>query len=282
MIGVYDYTVLATYLSLAFGVSGILAAMNGSPYSALLCLMVSGLLDAFDGRIARTKKNRTEQEKRFGIQIDSLNDVVCFGVLPGVIGASLGGGEWWLRASVLFYVLAALIRLAYFNVTEEERQSATNEHRHYYLGVPVTAASFVMPLFWALPLRLGSAPAVIYAVGLTLLAFLFIAPLRIPKPGLKGILCMILLGAAELYLMFYGAMPLGPHARPLLRKSSVWHFAIRSFFYSFIGSPLTCRSARPAAPRAFRARSDRCPRRPCAQADARPCWSSRTRCRTTR
>lgn len=126
MIGVYDYTVLATYLSLAFGVSGILAAMNGSPYSALLCLMVSGLLDAFDGRIARTKKNRTEQEKRFGIQIDSLNDVVCFGVLPGVIGASLGGGEWWLRASVLFYILAALIRLAYFNVTEEERQSATN------------------------------------------------------------------------------------------------------------------------------------------------------------
>ena len=165
-------------------------------------------LDAFDGRIARTKKNRTEQEKRFGIQIDSLNDVVCFGVLPGVIGASLGGGEWWLRASVLFYILAALIRLAYFNVTEEERQSATNEHRHYYLGVPVTAASFVMPLFWALPLRLGSALAVIYAVGLTLLAFLFIAPLRIPKPGLKGILCMILLGAAELYLMFYGVMPL--------------------------------------------------------------------------
>jgi CDP-diacylglycerol--serine O-phosphatidyltransferase len=124
------------------------------------------------------------------------------------LGASLGGGEWWLRASVLFYILAALIRLAYFNVTEEERQSATNEHRHYYLGVPVTAASFVMPLFWALPLRLGSALAVIYAVGLTLLAFLFIAPLRIPKPGLKGILCMILLGAAELYLMFYGAMPL--------------------------------------------------------------------------
>ena len=254
MIGVYDYTVLATYLSLAFGVSGILAAMNGSPYSALLCLMVSGLLDAFDGRIepfyepvhkvrahrgqletarnfrepldamlclmlaglldafdgriARTKKDRTEQEKRFGIQIDSLNDVVCFGVLPGVIGASLGGGEWWLRASVLFYILAALIRLAYFNVTEEERQSATNEHRHYYLGVPVTAASFIMPLFWALPLRLGSALAVIYAVGLTLLAFLFITPLRVPKPGLKGILCMILLGAAELYMMFYGVMPL--------------------------------------------------------------------------
>ena len=123
--------------------------------------------------------------------------MVCFGVLPGVIGASLGGGEWWLRASVLFYILAALIRLAYFNVTEEERQSATNEHRHYYLGVPVTEY-----------LKAQNYDAVIYAVGLTLLAFLFITPLRVPKPGLKGILCMILLGAAELYLMLYGAMPL--------------------------------------------------------------------------
>ena len=151
---------------------------------------------------------RTEQEKRFGIQIDSLNDVICFGVLPGVIGASLGGGEWWLRASVLFYILAALIRLAYFNVTEEERQSATNEHRKCYLGVPVTTASFVMPLFWALPLRFGSEPTALYAVGLTLLAFLFITPLRVPKPDLKGILCMVLLGVIELYLMLYGVMPL--------------------------------------------------------------------------
>ena len=208
MIGVYDYTVLATYLSLAFGVSGILAAMNGSPYSALLCLMVSGLLDAFDGRIARTKKNRTEQEKRFGIQIDSLNDVICFGVLPALIGAALGSGEWWLRGCILFYILAALIRLAYFNVTEEERQSATNEHRHYYLGVPVTAASFLMPFFWLLPGRLALNETVVYAVGLALLGMLFLTPLRIPKPDLKGILCMILLGAAELYLMLYGVMPL--------------------------------------------------------------------------
>ena len=208
MIGVYDYTVLATYLSLAFGVSGILSAMNASPFSALLCLMVSGLLDAFDGRIARTKKDRTEQEKRFGIQIDSLNDVVCFGVLPGVVGASLGGGEWWLRGSVLFYILAALIRLAYFNVTEEERQSATSEHRRYYLGVPVTSAAFVAPLFWMLPLRFGLSVSALYAAGLTLLGLLFITPLRIPKPGLKGIFCMILLGAAELLSLFYGVMPL--------------------------------------------------------------------------
>ena len=52
MIGVYDYTVLATYLSLAFGVLGIFSAQDGAALSALLCLMLSGLLDAFDGRQA--------------------------------------------------------------------------------------------------------------------------------------------------------------------------------------------------------------------------------------
>ena len=44
----------------------------------------------FDGKIARTKKNRTEDEKRFGIQIDSLCDVVCFGVFPIVLCYELG------------------------------------------------------------------------------------------------------------------------------------------------------------------------------------------------
>ena len=48
-------------------------------------LGMSGLLDTFDGKVARTKKNRTEDQKRFGIQIDSLCDIVCFGVCPVII-----------------------------------------------------------------------------------------------------------------------------------------------------------------------------------------------------
>ena len=218
MLGVYDYTVLATYLSLAFGVSGILAAMNGSPYSALLCLMVSGLLDAFDGRIARTKKNRTEQEKRFGIQIDSLNDVVCFGVLPGVIGASLGGGEWWLRASVLFYILAALIRLAYFNVTEEQRQKETEEVRKNYTGLPITASALIFPLFYSIVsvyclcteeitrfgrLFMQGNFRALLCVLMALTGILYITPFKMRKPRSKElwlILAVGLLVAAVLLL----------------------------------------------------------------------------------
>ena len=60
---------------------GIGLSMYGRTSMAIVCLMVSGFCDLFDGSIARTKK-RTESEMKFGIQIDSLADMICFGVLP--------------------------------------------------------------------------------------------------------------------------------------------------------------------------------------------------------
>ena len=71
MIGFYDYTVILTYISFASSISGIFLATRGHFNWAIFCLAFSGLCDMFDGKIARTKKNRTEDEKRFGIQIDS-------------------------------------------------------------------------------------------------------------------------------------------------------------------------------------------------------------------
>lgn len=202
MIGVYDYTVIATYLSLLLGLGGIYAAQQ-SPLSAMLCLMLAGLLDAFDGRIARTKKNRTETEKRFGIQIDSLNDLVCFGVLPAAIGWGTGCSKLWFLATMSFFALCALIRLAYFNVLEEERQEKTNEVRHFYLGLPVTTAAFGAPFFYLLALYLHLPEAPVYAAGLFLMGVLFIAPVHVKKAGLGGIIGMALFGLCELLALIY-------------------------------------------------------------------------------
>ena len=71
MLGVYDYTVVLTYVSLMVSIGGMMFAVNGHLHLGVMCLAISGLCDMFDGKIARTKKNRTEVEKRFGIQIDS-------------------------------------------------------------------------------------------------------------------------------------------------------------------------------------------------------------------
>lgn len=73
MIGFYDYTVVVTYISLVSSILGMFCAIDGRLTLAVSCLAFSGLCDMFDGKIARTKKNRTDDEKSFGIQIDFLS-----------------------------------------------------------------------------------------------------------------------------------------------------------------------------------------------------------------
>ena len=69
MIGFYDYTVILTYLSLMSGTIGIMLCLNGMghPYLSMFFLLFSGLCDRFDAKVARSKKDRTTQMKKFGI-----------------------------------------------------------------------------------------------------------------------------------------------------------------------------------------------------------------------
>ena len=201
MIGFYDYTVIATYLATVLGVGGIFLAADGLHLPAVFCLLLAGLLDTFDGRIARTKKDRSEQQKHFGIQIDSLNDLICFGVLPAMIcrGAyaaspaylSLGGPVGrilppvWFDAALCFFVLAGLIRLGYFNVTEAARQEGTSAAR-------------MIPLVYLLSVLLPGASTAILTLGVLVTGLLFIAPIHVKKPGLPALCALALIGAAEL------------------------------------------------------------------------------------
>ena len=90
MIGFYDYTVVVTYISLVSSIVGMFCAIDGKLTVAVFCLAFSGLCDMFDGKIARTKKDRTDDEKSFGIQIDSLCDIVCFGIFPIILDTNHG------------------------------------------------------------------------------------------------------------------------------------------------------------------------------------------------
>lgn len=132
MLGYYNYTVILTYIGLLSAVFGMMQALQQNPRVAVLCLMLCGLCDMFDGTIARTKKNRTEDEKSFGIQIDSLCDLVCFGIFPVVIGFSIGIKSLQGTLVMGFYALAAVIRLGYFNVQEINRTKGTDEKKILY------------------------------------------------------------------------------------------------------------------------------------------------------
>ena len=108
MIGIYGYTVILTYANLIFGVMGIFVSFTGNLSYSFLLLILAGICDMFDGVVAKTKKNRTWKEKNYGIQIDSLADLVSFCVLPTIIGFVL---ECHMIFAYCFFILAGLIRL---------------------------------------------------------------------------------------------------------------------------------------------------------------------------
>lgn len=195
MIGYYNYTVILTYMSLLSALFGTHLAFNGDYVGALICLLLCGAFDSFDGMVARTKKGRTEEEKKFGIQIDSLVDMFSFGIFPAIIGYNMGLNTYIWFVIFALYAICAVSRLGYFNVAEEMRQKKTTEKRKYYQGLPVTSSCLIFPAVYLLKNVVGLEMMYsIYGVVMGIVAIAFIVNFKVIKPGLKGILGMGVIG----------------------------------------------------------------------------------------
>lgn len=227
-IGFYDYTVVLTYLGFFIALFGIMRTMDGKYWDAMVCLMLSGVCDMFDGAVAATKRNRTTEEKRFGIQIDSLSDLVSFGIFPALFVYQLSNHHPLIGVISMGYALCALIRLAYYNVLEEARQKrleekeqrmgvggsleerVEKEENKVYLGLPVTVIAITLPaLFFFYDGSMLHRP-LWFGTLLFGMAVAFVTPFEIQKPKAMGKIVLILLGALEAfgmaYLAFVGAM----------------------------------------------------------------------------
>lgn len=203
MIGFYDYTVVLTYISLAISVFGMTRAIEGQFTIAIICLALSGLCDMFDGKIARSKKDRTSDEKLYGIQIDSLCDVVCFGVFPGMICFLLGVRGPIGCLIIAYYSICSVIRLGFFNVLETNRQREEEGANKYYHGLPITSMAVILPLVYFLQLIV---PAEVFLVILfcilVIVGTLFIVDFKLPKPSNKVLaILVIIVGAAVLAIV---------------------------------------------------------------------------------
>lgn len=204
LLGIYNYTVILTYFGMMMGYTGITFALKGDVYSAMICLMICGVCDMFDGKIASTKKDRTVQERRFGIQIDSLSDLICFGALPAVIVYIVSS-----RSDISFYIsglylLCALIRLAWFNVDEEERQNNTDGEREVYYGLPVTTSALLIPTLMGFGRIAGWPLDKLGTITLLVMGCAFLTPFQLKKPALMGKLGMLLCGSGSLLILLSG------------------------------------------------------------------------------
>jgi len=235
-VGHWHYGVILTYLSVAAAIAGIFFSASEHPGYGVLCLLISGFCDGFDGAVAKTRKNRTREDRMFGEQIDSLSDIIAFGVAPIMIGWGMGMREWYYAPIFVAFSLCALIRLAYFNVEEAIRvENAPDQRRTSYVGLPVTNVAIALPIFYmvATMFRDSSAynPAtnphcfsdvtfIIMSCAYALIAFLFIFRFNTPKFKIKALVltmvCVVVLVLGLLAIQKF-----------VLDYSPVWFFWIK-------------------------------------------------------
>jgi CDP-diacylglycerol--serine O-phosphatidyltransferase len=129
---------MLTCTSLFSGFYSIVASINGDFYPAAVAILVAGIFDGLDGRVARL----TDSTSNFGMQLDSLCDLVSFGVAPALLAylwALIPYGRYgWLAA--FLYVATTALRLARFNSMAEEAEDEENKN-HDFVGLPCPAAA---------------------------------------------------------------------------------------------------------------------------------------------
>jgi len=177
---------MLTLLALCAGITAMRYALDGSWGRSVIAVLVAGVLDGLDGRIARA----LGATSRFGAELDSLSDFVAFGVAPGFIiylwSLHAAGGLGWALA-LLFAVCCAL-RLARFNTRLDSTEDKPAWAQNYFEGVPAPggAGLALLPLVFSLQFGEGffGSPAV---TGFVLVSVAALMVSQIPTPAFKRV-----------------------------------------------------------------------------------------------
>ncbi len=220
--GVYLLPNLITSASLFGGFYSIIASLDGHFERAAVAIFISAILDGLDGKIARL----TGSSSKFGVEYDSLADLIAFGLAPGVLIFTWAlrpfGRYGWLAA--FLYVVCGALRLARFNV-----QITTIESKRFNgLPIPAAAALVCMTVLMFFYLGRGEEMAkhITVLVIVYALAFLMISNVkyysfkelslsqRMPFRLLVGLIFLLIVVAAEptvmLFILTLGYVVSGP------------------------------------------------------------------------
>jgi CDP-diacylglycerol--serine O-phosphatidyltransferase len=170
--GVYLLPTIFTVANMFCGYACIVLSMRGDLVPAAQFIGSAVVLDMLDGRIARL----TNTASAFGLELDSLADVISFGLAPAVLALAWGlsdlGGFGW--AAGFMYVTAAAMRLARFNI-----QSSTQVDKRYFVGMPSPpAAGVVAATVHAWPYPLVGLPLVVSVALVLVPAALMVSTIR--------------------------------------------------------------------------------------------------------
>lgn len=177
---------MITILALCLGLTSVRYAMDGKFVTAATLILVAALMDSVDGRMARLLNCASS----FGAQLDSLADIVSFGVSPCLLmymwslhSVPYKGVGW---AVVLIYIACSALRLARFNVQQEE-DVESEVSKHFFTGMPIPAAAAMtlMPMLMTFELTTWVMPSWAVCIYMTFIGMMMVS--TIPTFSMKKI-----------------------------------------------------------------------------------------------
>lgn len=153
--------------NMVFGGASLMATLNGYYSYSVLFIFIAAFLDRFDGMVAR----KYNQESELGKQLDSMGDIISFGVAPALLIHQLALQDFGLAGMVftVIYISCGAFRLARFNITESNG---------YFTGLPITAAGTVLTLSY---FGFGYWSPAVYMFILLISSFLMISTFSLRK-----------------------------------------------------------------------------------------------------
>ena len=128
-----------TLIGIICAITGMLLCLIGKTGYAAVLLIISGICDGFDGYFAK-KTRKPNQSSEYGVELDSLADIVCAGVFPIILSMSLGFTNWYNLIIYILFVMCGITRLTYYNVNSADK--------NYFNGVPITVSAFAIPMVY--------------------------------------------------------------------------------------------------------------------------------------
>lgn len=181
IVGFWNPSVILTYIGMSFAILGMFLAVNEMINFSFICLVLCGICDLFDGMVARRFK-RNEDEKAFGIELDSLVDVLSFIALPVTIFMSIGFNSPIHLIIYILYSIAGIARLGYFNVVTADGDGPVK----YYSGLPITYAALVFSLMYlTVNIFRSDVFMIVYTLSMVAVTVLEVLKIKIAKP--KGL-----------------------------------------------------------------------------------------------
>lgn len=172
---IYILPNLFTAASIFFGVISIISTLNGNFTKAIIFIFLSLVFDGLDGRVARL----TNTASKFGVEFDSLADIIAFGVAPAFLFYIVIGNEFGRVGSLLtaIYIIFGAIRLARFNVTTGTYDPSV------FIGLPIPTAAIWLAVMVGIYLEYSFFMnlQVLYLVAVGVISVLMVSNVRFPS-----------------------------------------------------------------------------------------------------